>query len=166
VLLVEADLRKPTLAASLGVAGTPGLGEVLRGAAGAETAIGLDPLGPLQVLPAGRLGGGSAGPGARDLDALLRAAARHYDRIVLDAPPVLLVHETVALGAVADACVLGVRWRRTRPPTLRRALTELARTGTSVAGLALTRIDPRRHAGTGAGDAVAYGRTARAYHGA
>jgi uncharacterized protein involved in exopolysaccharide biosynthesis len=167
VLLVEADLRKPHLAATLGIARTPGLAEVLGGAAGADAAIGLDPASRLHVLPAG--GPGAARPAGLDTDdvaALLRAAGRHYDRIVLDTPPVLFVHESVALGAVADACVVAVRWRRTRPATLRRALTELGRTGSRTAGLALTRIDRDRYAGTGAGDAVAYGRRARGYYGA
>jgi len=166
VLLIETDLRKPRLAASLGMAGSPGLADVLRGDAGPDHAVGPDPQSALHVLPAGRGGGDVATRlDAGDVEALIWAAGRHYDRIVLDAPPVVFVHETVALAAIADTCVVAVRWRRTRPETLRRALTELARTGSTVAGVVLTRIDPRQHAGTRADDAVAHGRRARAYYG-
>ena len=165
VLLLEADLRKPRLARRLGIPRGPGLAEVLAGEAGAGDGIGLDPAGPLHMLPAGRSGAERAarlaGP---ELPALLRAAAQHYDRIVLDAPPVLPVHDTVHLAAAADTCVLAVRWRRTPPATVQQAVTELTRAGADPAGVALTRVAPGRYGATGAGDAAAYGRRAQAYY--
>jgi Mrp family chromosome partitioning ATPase len=172
VLLVEADLRRPHLRRTLGLRGRTGLAEMLRGEAGPEAAIGLDPRGPLHVLPAGRAAQ-TRRPGedvaallaGERLPILLDACARHYDRVVIDAPPVLLVHDALRMGALADVAVLALRWGRTRPATAGRAVAELARAGIDVAGLALTRIDSRRYPHDGAGDEVAYGAKARAYYG-
>jgi Mrp family chromosome partitioning ATPase len=166
VLLIEVDLRQPQLRHTLRLRGRAGLADVLRGDLAAADVIGLDPRSPAHVLPGG--GGGDAarllhGP---DLAALVAACGRHYDRIILDAPPVLLVSDPVQLAPLADVALLAVRWGRTRPDSAAQAVRELSRAEADVVGVALTRVDPRRYGHDGAGDEVAYGAKARAYYGA
>lgn len=166
VLLIEADLRKPQLRATLRQRGRMGLADVLRGDCAIDSALRLDPRSPLQVLHAGRAGPGTTGlldgPG---METVLAAAGEHYDRIVIDAPPVLLVHEAVQLARLADVTVMCLRWRGTRPGSADRALAELRRAGADVVGLALTRVNPRRYGEAGDGDEVAYGAAAQGYYG-
>ena len=165
VLLIEADLRKPQLRRTLRQRGRGGLADVLRGEIGIEKALRLDPRSDLHVLHAG-LGGPAAGTliDGPDMAALLTACTRHYDRVVIDAPPVLVVNDTQRLAPLADVTLLALRWGRTRPDMAERALADLKRAEADVAGLAITRIDRRRYAHDGAGDEVAYGREARAYY--
>ena len=135
VLLVEADLRHPTLAARLGLPPGPGLSEVLSGAAEAGDAVTPGAADGLSVLPAGTLPPhpaellGSAR--MADLVVGLRAS---YDQVVLDVPPVLPVTDAVVCAALADGVLVVVRWGRSRRPDVVEAVGVLEQAGAPVLG--------------------------------
>ncbi|MBS1886871.1 MAG: polysaccharide biosynthesis tyrosine autokinase [Actinobacteria bacterium] len=114
VLLIEADLRRPTLAQVAGTTDGVGLAMVLSGATTPEAAIravgGVDllPAGPLPPNPAELL------EGSRMTD-LLEWAEETYDRVILDTPPASLVADALPLlGMVGDVLAvarLGVSTR-------------------------------------------------------
>ena len=170
VLLIEADLRRPRLARTLGLAPGPGLAEVLDPEVPADgellaRAIRLDPAGTLHVLPAGgkvtrpiqRLTSPRLGPW---LDALEGS----YDRIVVDSPPTVLVGDAISLGQRLDTAVLALRWGHTPAATARWAVEELRRAEVDLVGVALTRIDTRRQKDHAHAEAVPFGPRARAYY--
>jgi len=165
VLLVEADLRRPSLAETLRLRPAPGLADILSRDLPLARAIRLDPRSDLHVLPAGR-----ATPLAADLlagerlAALLDAFARSYDLVVLDTPPALPVADAATLGRMVDRTVLVLRWRKTPRASVQLAAKTLREADAEVAGVVLARADPRRLKHDGAGEAAAYGRAARAYH--
>ncbi len=64
------------------------------------------------------------------------------------------IPETLLLSAQADLVVFVVRWGSTVRNSARRALEDLATAGACVAGAVLTRVDVRRHAAYGYGDAA------------
>jgi protein-tyrosine kinase len=142
-LLVEADLRHPTLAALLGLAPRAGLAEVLAGAA--ELAQAVTRVGPLSVLCAGegRDGASARSPRAAALMEQLRAA---WDLVVLDAPPALAFSDGDRIAAAADAALLVVRAGTTPRQVVRLALESL---GDRAAGIVLNDVDV---------DSVAHGR--------
>jgi capsular exopolysaccharide synthesis family protein len=143
-LLVEADLRHPSLARLLGLAPQAGLGEVLEG--GAELAQAVTRLGPLAVLAAGV----SQDPGAAlrtpAAAALAERLRGEWELVILDAPPALAFADGDRLAGEADAALLVVRAGRTPRQVVKTALDAL---GERAAGLVLNDVDR---------DAVAHGR--------
>jgi Mrp family chromosome partitioning ATPase len=126
VLLVEADLRRPTLENYLGLAKVPGLGEWL------ETGVG--PIGLRRVGSGGfyLLSGGlpthQRQPellGSERMVSVLESARRSFDFVVVDCPPLLPVADAVLLQDVVDGFLLLVRERFTPWTTISRALTRL-----------------------------------------
>jgi capsular exopolysaccharide synthesis family protein len=145
VVLVEADLRRPTLGRLLGLSPRPGVADVLAGRAALGEA--LVRVGPLAVLLAGDAGDDPGallrGPAAAALLDQLRAA---YDLVVLDAPPALAFADGDRLSGDADAALLVVRAGTTPRQVVRLALDAL---GDRAAGIVLNDVDP---------EAVAHGR--------
>lgn len=137
VLLVEADLRRPALAALLGLVPRAGLGELLEGTA--EPGQAIVRVGALSVLCAGK---------ARDPSAALRSARAPgvvdgwraaYDHVYLDAPPALAFADGDRIVAEADLAVLVVRVRVTPRQVVGLALEAL---GDRAAGIVLNDLDP------------------------
>jgi protein-tyrosine kinase len=126
VLLVDADVGKPHISRLLGLAGSPGLLDVLRDdSADLETFIVATDVPNLSVLPAGTL--------SRDATELLASTRmettvaalgqRDQQRIVLfDSPPLLQTTESYALAQVAGQVVVVVRAEFTPQPVLLDAL--------------------------------------------
>ena len=151
VLLVEADLRRPTLAPALHLEPGPGLSDVLAGQA--EVAAAVRPGGSegLSVLPAGTVPPNPAEllGSARMADAVagLRGA---YDKVLLDAAPLLPVTDAAVCSALADGVLLVVRWGRTSRDEVTEAVTMLEQVharvlGGVLNGRRLTRSERRRY---------------------
>ncbi len=122
VLLVDADLRKPSLADRLGMHSTTGLSQFLTDDHLLEDILELPSLpklhlltsGPIPPYPAELLGS------ARMEEAVARWR-ECYDFIVLDSPPVLLVTDPVVLAGLADATLLVARYGVTNRLSLARS---------------------------------------------
>ena len=109
-LLIDGDLRRPTLGARLTPEPKLGLAEVLTGQADLVHAVVHLGNCPLHVLPAG------ARPSeAHELLASLKAKSliselRHaYDRIIIDTPPIIPFTDADALGAASDGILLVIK---------------------------------------------------------
>jgi receptor protein-tyrosine kinase len=123
VLLLDADLRRPTLHQLFDINEAPGLTDVLMGAAALEDA--LVPLDEhhLTVLPSGV-------PATHPAELLGSAAMRRtldtlrtrFDRVVLDMPPVAPLADVQIVSAMADAVLMIVRAGVTQKPAIERAL--------------------------------------------
>ena len=151
VLLVEADLRRPTLGAALGLAPGPGLSDVLAGQVEAAAAIRPGGVAGLSVLPAGTVPPNPAellsAPRMTEVVAALRSG---YDRVLLDATPLLPVTDAVVCAGLADGVLLVVRWGRTSRHEVSEAVTMLEQVhapvlGSVLNGRRLTRSERRRY---------------------
>ena len=98
-----------------------------------------------------------------EMAVLLSEARREYALIVLDSPPVQAITEARMLSAVADATLLCVRWRSTPRDVVKHALEMLAESNAQIAGIVLTRVDPRSHVRSGYADADVYHSRYKAY---
>jgi capsular exopolysaccharide synthesis family protein len=139
VVLVEADLRRPALAALFGLPHGPGLVDVLVGAATLEDALTEVPGRHLFVLPAGL-------PAARSTELLgssmmqrvLSSLRSRFDRIVVDTPPVA-VADTHVLAPLCDGMLVVVRAGQTPRPAVERALEGVDRS--KILGLVLNEVE-------------------------
>jgi len=143
VLLVDADLRRPSVHKALGTGPRSGLSNVLTGSASLEQTVIPSPVLPnLFILPAG-----SPPPNPAELLAssnmrdLLAELREQYDHIVVDTPPTLSVTDAVVLSPRADATILVIRSGQTTKQALRRARDILMQVNAHVAGVLLNAVD-------------------------
>lgn len=126
-LLLEGDLRRPTVAQKFGLGPLPGLSEWLRGETTTRNIYRLEALG-LWVLPAGSapenplelMQSGKLSPLMEELTAC-------FDWIVIDSPPVLPLADTSIWARMADGILLVTRKNITEKMQLQRGLDALER---------------------------------------
>jgi exopolysaccharide transport family protein len=143
VLLVDADLRRPSIHKTLGMGPRSGLSNVLTGSATVQQTIATSPILPnLFIMPAGTPPPNPAellaSSHMRDLLAELR---EQFDHIVIDTPPTLSVTDAVVLSPRADATILVIRSGQTTKQALRRARDILMQVNAHVAGVLLNAVD-------------------------
>jgi len=143
VLLIDADLRRPSIHKTLGMGPHSGLSNVLTGSTTLEQAISRTSILPnLFVLPAG-----TPPPNPAELLAssnmrdVLNQLREHYDHIVIDTPPSLSVTDAVVLSPRADAVVLVIRSGQTTKQALRRSRDILMQVNAKVVGVLLNAVD-------------------------
>src|SRR5580658_8784597 len=124
-LLLEGDLRRPTLATRFGIGRVAGLSEWFRGEGSAMNIYRLDSLG-MWVLPAGNA---AENPlelmQSGKLSPLMEQLSAWFDWIVIDSPPVLPLADTSIWGRLADGIVLVARPGVTEKQQLQRGLAAL-----------------------------------------
>jgi capsular exopolysaccharide synthesis family protein len=122
VLLIDGDLRRPTLHKLLGAPNEVGLADYLAGTAelhtvmqrdsspGAAENAGQRGISNLTLIPSGRCGDNSSELVANSrIEELIANMSPHFDWILIDSPPVLVVTDAVELARAADAVVLVAR---------------------------------------------------------
>jgi succinoglycan biosynthesis transport protein ExoP len=141
VLLVDADLRRPSLAPSLGMDGRAGLSTVLIGKAEFRDVVQHWQNSTLDVLPAGRV---PPNPGqllgSTGMKRLLSELTAKYDVVLLDSPALLSVADAASLTGLAGGCVLVVGAGLTHRRQLRRAIEALNAAGGHLDGLILNKV--------------------------
>jgi succinoglycan biosynthesis transport protein ExoP len=153
VLLVDADMRRPTISHRLSLKPTAGLAEVLVGSAKQKDVIEILKPSGVHVLPA--LANTQfaqellASSKMRDLLAEWR---KTYDLVVIDCPPVMAVSDAVTVSGLVDATVFMARWGTTPRPLVANALKQLKSAHAPVAGVVMTRVDLEKQQAYGYGD--------------
>ena len=135
-LLIDADLRNPSLSRLLKVPDGPGLSDVLRGEVTAEAAMMvIEAGGGFHLLPAGTPGyDPSRLLQGEQLSRTLAQFRQAFDIVIMDAPPVLLVPDALTIGCCSDGALLAVRYDTSRFPLVERAHRRLAAVGVPVIG--------------------------------
>jgi capsular exopolysaccharide synthesis family protein len=159
VLLIDADLRKPTQNQLTGVSNKLGLANLLTQQAtlaevtqaSAFTGLDVIPTGPLPPNPAELL----ASTGLR---VLLESFARDYDLVVIDAPPVMGLADAPTLAALVEATIVVVEANRGHRGQSKASVRRLRLARANILGGILTKYDVRMMGyGTGGGYGYGYG---------
>lgn len=136
VLLIDADLRRPSLHHLFGIGETPGLSDVLMGGAAIESALVEIPEHHLTVLPSGVVPVRPAELlGSTGMRRVLDTLRARYDRIILDMPPVAPLADVSIAAGMVDGILMIVRAGVTPKPAIERALSGLEKS--KVLGLVL-----------------------------
>jgi len=143
VLLIDADLRRPSVHKTLGMGPRSGLSNVLTGSATLQQTITVSPVLPnLFILPAG-----TPPPNPAELLAsanmkqVLDELREQFDHVVVDTPPTLSVTDAVVLSPRVDAIILVIRSGQTTKQALRRARDILLQVNAHVTGVLLNAVD-------------------------
>jgi len=127
VLLIDADLRRPTLHTSFRVDNTGGLSEGLISREQRRLPV-RQVSQRLAILPAGQPSADPmAGLTSDRMRQLLDEAREAFDWVIIDTPPVVLLPDANLLGSMADAAVLVVRAETTPYDLVTRALAAIGR---------------------------------------
>jgi capsular exopolysaccharide synthesis family protein len=123
VIIVEADLRKPSLQALFGLPAGPGLSDYLAGAAELKDVMTYLPEHNLTVVHAGSTPANPAELlGSTAMRRLLDQLRTRFDRVILDTPPVLPLADVAVLAPLVDGTLLVVRAGVTPKPAIENAL--------------------------------------------
>jgi capsular exopolysaccharide synthesis family protein len=126
VLLVDADLRRPSIHHLFGINETPGLTDVLMGGAAVEEALVEIPEHRLTVLPSGLVPVHPAELlGSSGMRRVLDTLRTRYDRVILDMPPVAPLADVSIVAGMVDGILMIVRAGITPKPAIERALAGL-----------------------------------------
>lgn len=152
-VLVDADMRRPSIANALGLRPAVGLQQVLEGEAALDEALLSDADSPLTILPMLRSGlSGSKALGDGSFDALIEDLKARFDVVIFDASPVLPVVDGRLVAKKSDSTVLLVRWHKTPDAAVEMAIHLLQTLGVRMTGVALSRVDLHALARSGYGD--------------
>ncbi|WP_256646937.1 GumC family protein [Thermomonas paludicola] len=156
VLLVDADLRNPSLHKTLGLKAETGLSNLLAGACAFNSAVQVVDEGRLDVILAGPLPPNPAEllSGSK-LVSLLTVGVERYDHVVIDGPPVLGLADAPILANAIDGTLLVVNSAKTKISAAQSALKRLLGARARIVGCLLTKYDART-AGYGYGYGYRY----------
>lgn len=141
VLLLDADMRRPTVGKAFGIApAQPGLSELMQAQASLNECLVRIPGTRLDVLVAGQ-------PPANPLellvnerfDSLIAALSDRYEMVIIDCPPLQPVSDALVIGTHATGVVFVVDANKTPASVANDALSRLSDAGIPVFGIALNR---------------------------
>lgn len=139
VLLIDADLRLPTVSKKLGLPATPGLSETLINPQGEVVGVIKMERENWHILPAGSIPPNpSELLGSAQMQALLEKLSDEYDVIVVDLPPVNIVSDAVTISPMLSGMVVVVRANYTRRRELNKCLKSLDFANAKVLGMIVT----------------------------
>ena len=143
VLLIDSDLRRPSVHLRFRIANKVGLTSVLTGKSTLQEAIvpveavpslHLLPAGPIAPMPAELLG-------SLQMQRLVEGLRANYDFILIDTPPVLTVTDAAVLVSISDGVVLVLRYAQSSRNVVARASEILLRSGAHLLGVVLNAVD-------------------------
>ncbi len=148
-LLLDCDVRRAAMLGALDQApgSHPGIVEVLHGKATLQEAIRASNVENLDQMIVNEPYFSSEDLfGDERMKEILATLSKHYDKIVLDLPPLVGLADGRFLAALADATVLAVKWNETPTKAVASAVDWLKADGANLVGIIFTMVDVRAQA--------------------
>jgi capsular exopolysaccharide synthesis family protein len=145
VLIIDCDLRKPTIDKVLGLNAEQGLSNYLSDEDMTEPPIIESFIPNLYVLPCGPI---PSHPAelicSRKMKDMIRTLSERFDHILVDSPPLMHVTDPVILSTIVDGVILVVHGSKSTRDIIRQSCQELSNVGAKNFGVVLNNIDLRR----------------------
>ncbi len=167
VLLIDADMRRPSIYKKAGLdsgegfaallRGT-GLAGILQGKASFEDVLVRSGHSNLYIIPAGKESNFDSEMlvSSEAMLKLLAQAKDEFDTVIIDTPPVMACADARILASRVDATVFVVRWGSTKLAVVKLAMAQLASAGANFAGSFLSMVNLKNYTTYNYGDVVAY----------
>lgn len=157
VILVDLDLRHPSVARELGRPVAAGIVEFMVGDRTLDEVVQHDPATGLDFLPVKRQ---TANPtdllDSQKMRLLIETLKQTYDYVFLDCAPVMSVTDSRVAALLADRVVFCVRWSKTPHDAVSLSFETLRQTNVPIGGVVVTQVDVKKHAQYGYGDVAQY----------
>ena len=145
VVIIDGDLRRPSIAPALGISNDKGMSGFLTGAHSLNDALRqVDPQLPLWVVPAGPV---APNPAELLSSATMRTALRDLRRrfryVLIDSPPLLVVTDATILSTLVDGVILVIESGSTVRGAAVRARRLLDSAGARVLGVVMNKVNLR-----------------------
>jgi capsular exopolysaccharide synthesis family protein len=164
VLLIDADLRKPSLHKRLNVDNGMGLSEYLAGETDGPDMFKSTTQANLTVVTSGATPSNPAELlAAAQFRSLLTLAAHTFDQVIIDGPPLLGLADVPIIANAADGTLIAIEAGLARIGVLRGAMKRLFAVRARITGALLVKYDPKA-AGYGYGHGYGYGYSDYYYH--
>lgn len=141
VLVIDCDLRKPSMHCNFSVSNEEGLTDVLAGSSDLKSVI-KKIEGSLFLITAGTTSPNPAEIlGSKAMEDLIKELYVDFDYIILDTPSVLPISDTLLLAAKADATLIVVKAKKTKEKMVKESYVQLVDVGANVIGTVLNESD-------------------------
>lgn len=135
VLLIDADLRIPSVAKKLGIDSSPGLADLLRGKGAQVSDLKSHLLSNWFVLPSGDIPPNpSELLGSNRMENILNKLRDIFDYIIVDLPPVNIVSDAVSISSLISGMIVVIREEHTEKKELERCFRQLKLSNVNVLG--------------------------------
>ena len=142
VLIIDADIRRPSMHRAVGLENTLGLGEFLAGQASLDELVQATSIPNMEILTAGNLGPEDLGGFSRARFAsLLEICRNNYDVIMVDSPPVLGISDASVISQEVDVTLLLIQHRRYPRNVSQRAKRVIEEVGGKLFGVILNNVN-------------------------
>jgi succinoglycan biosynthesis transport protein ExoP len=145
-LLIDGDMRNPTLSRRLGGDAKSGLLEVIAGLTPLANAVRTLPKSPLQFVPTilqQRIANSGDLLASERMRSVLTEARSKFQHVIVDLPPLGPVSDARAMSPLVDGFVLVVKWGSTRFDLLEEALTNFGVAADKIVGVIMNNVDYR-----------------------
>lgn len=160
ILLIDGDLRRPSVHTLLDASMGLGLSDLLVMPTPVSLSVQPGPMPGVDVLPAGPpVTVSAARLGSENMKSLLAQARQSYDWVIIDSPPSLGLPDASVLATLADGVVIVCSGDKTPRQALMAVSLQLKSVGATVLGVVLNRVNMDRHS-------YYYGRYYSTYYGA
>jgi len=143
VLLIDADMRRPSIAKALDISLlTPGLSNLIAGTAEPAECVTQLPNSEVSVITGGVVLGNPLDLLASDkFIKVLDVLKESYDRIIIDSAPIQAVSDSLVIATHADALIYVVKSDATSIPVVKKGLRRLSETNAKFSGVVLNQVD-------------------------
>ena len=142
VLMVDSDLRRPSLHKLLNVSNTLGLTNYLLKQNTLEEVVQTTSLATLHFLPSGKLPSSSLGVlNSPQMKEFIQAVKARYDFVFFDSPPIMGVSDASVLASVVDISLLVIQYRKYPQAMTIRAKQMVEKVGGNLLGVVLNNIN-------------------------
>jgi capsular exopolysaccharide synthesis family protein len=142
VLIVDSDLRRPSLHKYLKVSNTIGLTNFLMKQNTLEEVVQTTSVPTLDFMPSGKLPSSSMGIlSSVQMKELIREVKRRYDFVFFDSPPIMGVSDASILASEVDMVLQVIQYRRYPQPMTIRAKQMIEKVGGNLLGIVLNNIN-------------------------
>jgi capsular exopolysaccharide synthesis family protein len=143
VILVDCDLRLPSLSHRLAPTAKIGIGDVISGARSLEKAVWKDPATNLYFLPAMKTTPlfSSEMLGSEPTKMLIDRLRASFDLVIVDLPPLVPIVDARAAAHLVDCMILVIEWGRTKINVVQHALDTAPNLHQAIIGAVLNKIN-------------------------
>lgn len=151
VLLIDTDLRRPTLAKQFGLPGfQPGVANLVAGTHSVEECVVTDEYSNVDLICSGTIPPNPQEVLASDkFKALLKSMEGKYDHIILDTAPTQAVSDAIVVANLCDSVIYVVRADSTSDKIINNGLSRFLQLGHRVDGVVLNQVDLKKAKKTG-----------------